>query len=232
MVGDGKKRGPSLKPNTSEMRTRAAMKRLHADFNNFDANGILPLNRRGSLDSIAALSEPLQDGELVWLSDGELEVIARVSLAKDGVWEARSREWTFRGLEFDWLGCDEVGCVGLFSTAGAGYPPIAFMLDKEAHERAIEAILALPPSTTASSAPPVGEGLTNTWKLVAERGLFAYDSDPNGGPYRLVATPAVPIRMAALPVDIADVVARIKLALRFEDKAEVTNDLVRARDMP
>ncbi len=208
------------------------MKRLYADFNNFDANGILPLNSRGSLDSIAALSGPLREGENVLLSDGDLEVSARVSLAKDGVWEARSEEWTFRGVEFDWLGCDEVGCVGLFSTAGAGYPPIAFMLDKEAHDRAIKAILALPPSTTATSVPRVGEGLTNTWKLVAERGLFAYDSDPNGGPYRLVAAPAVPTRMDALPTEVAEVAAKIRLALRFENQPQVTNGLLRERDMP
>ena len=42
---------------------------------------------------------------------------------------------------------------------------------------------------------------------MAERGVFAFDADVHGGPYRLVAAPEHPIRLAALP-SIAAVVAR------------------------
>lgn len=67
----------------------APMKRVYADFNDFAADGTLPLICRGSIDSIAALTEELRHGELVLLSDGELEVVAQVLSHSDGSWEAR-----------------------------------------------------------------------------------------------------------------------------------------------
>ena len=83
-----------------------------------------------------------------------------------------------QGFEYDWLASDEGGCVALFSTAGAGYAPREFLLDTDAHDAAIDAVLALPPSTQASFAPDLGPDATNTWKLMAERGIYAYDCDP------------------------------------------------------
>ncbi|MBI2896562.1 MAG: hypothetical protein HYY06_23590 [Deltaproteobacteria bacterium] len=130
-------------------------------------------------------------------------------------------------LEFDWLGSDEAGYVALFSTAGAGYAPAEFLRDTSAHDRAIDAVLALPASTAAKFAPALAPGLQNTWRLVAERGFYAFDCDPNGGPYRLVAAPVVPIRVDALPAAVADVVSKIKLALRFENQTVVADDLLR-----
>lgn len=47
------------------------------------------------------------------------------------------------GLEFDWLASDADGHVALFSTAGGGYTPEAFLQDTDAHDR------AAPASTTA-----------------------------------------------------------------------------------
>lgn len=70
------------------------MKQIYADFNDIDAEGVLPLTCRGSVASIAALQEPLRDGEEALLSDGELTVRARVSRRSDGSWEARS-DWKF-----------------------------------------------------------------------------------------------------------------------------------------
>ena len=67
-----------------------------------------------------------------------------------------------QGLEFDWLGSDEVGCVALFSTAGAGCAPAEFLRDTSAHDAAIEAVLALPASTTARFAPELAPGLPHT----------------------------------------------------------------------
>jgi len=132
-----------------------------------------------------------------------------------------------KGLEYDWLGSDEDGHVALFSTAGAGYAPAEFLRDTDAHAAAIEAILALPASTTARFAPTVGPGCVNDWKLMAERGLYAFDSTPNGGPYRLVAAPAAPIRIDSLPAAAADVVLRLRLGLRFELATVITADHLR-----
>jgi hypothetical protein len=70
------------------------MKQIYADFNNFAADGTLPLTCQGSVASIATLDEPLREGEEVWLSDGELRVRAQVFHHHDGSWEGRSY-WQF-----------------------------------------------------------------------------------------------------------------------------------------
>lgn len=70
------------------------MKEIYADFNDFAANGALPLTCAGSLSSLAQV-DTLEDGEEVWLTDGELKVKARVYQRADGSWEGRS-EWSFQ----------------------------------------------------------------------------------------------------------------------------------------
>jgi len=133
------------------------------------------------------------------------------------------------GFEYDWLACDEDGHVALFSTAGAGYAPSEFLQDTEAHAVAIHAILEGPGTTTARFAPTVAPDLENTWKSAAEHGLFAFDCDPNGGPYLLIAAPVVPIAVADLPRSAVDAVSRIKLRLRFSGQTTVTETALRDR---
>jgi hypothetical protein len=132
-----------------------------------------------------------------------------------------------QGFEFDWLGCDEAGCVALFSTGGAGYAPAEFLRDTDAHHNAIQAVLALPAITEAQFAPDMSPTLQNTWKLVAERGLYAYDFDPSGGPYQLVAAPVTPLHARELPAAIAEVVSRLKLTMRFARSSVVTDQALR-----
>lgn len=69
-------------------------KRLYADFNDFTADGTLPLTCAGSVVSIAEQTEPLVEGEEVWLSDGSLRTRGRVHRAEDGRWAARPT-WHF-----------------------------------------------------------------------------------------------------------------------------------------
>ncbi|WP_437961581.1 hypothetical protein WME76_19320 [Sorangium sp. So ce119] len=134
------------------------------------------------------------------------------------------------GLEFDWLASDADGCVALFSTAGGGYAPDEFLRDTDAHDAAVDAVLASPASTVARFAPELPPGLKNTWRMVAERGLFAFDSDPHGGPYRMVAAPADAIRVADLPRLVIDVVARLKLRrVRFADQSVIPTELLQER---
>ena len=131
------------------------------------------------------------------------------------------------GLEFDWLASDGDGRVALFTTAGGGYAPERFLRHTEAHEKAIDAILGLPTSTAARFAPQLDEGHQNTWAAVAERGLFAFDSDFNGGPYRLVAAPVVPVLSVALPRAVAEVVSLVVfMHLKFSDLTEVPKELL------
>jgi hypothetical protein len=70
------------------------MKEIYADFNDIASDATLPLTCQGSVTSIASLTEPLQDGEEVWLTDGELRTMGRVFQCKDGSWEGRS-DWNF-----------------------------------------------------------------------------------------------------------------------------------------
>lgn len=70
------------------------MKTIYADFNDVDADGTIPLICQGSVSSIAALEEPLREGEEVWLSDDYLRVIGRVFLSSDGSWSCSSN-WRF-----------------------------------------------------------------------------------------------------------------------------------------
>lgn len=132
------------------------------------------------------------------------------------------------GFEYDWLATDAAGRVALFSTAGGGYAPAAMLRDVESHDRAIAAMLGTAPSTTARFAPQVAAGLTNTWLLAAERGLYAFDSDPNGGPYRLVAAPTDPASVDALPAEAATAAKGVSLrTINFEDRTEISNELLR-----
>ena len=130
------------------------------------------------------------------------------------------------GLEYDWLGSDDSGCVALFSTAGAGYAPKAFLRDTDAHDMAIEAALALPATSAVKFAPDLAPGFVNAWRLVAERGLYAYDCDPNGGTYRLVAAPAVPAQLDTFPPDVAAAARTVRFLWRFESKNVVTNEML------
>lgn len=131
-----------------------------------------------------------------------------------------------QGTEYDWLGCDSFGHIALFSTAGAGYAPVGFLCDTDAHDVAIQELLALPPTTEARFSPTTASGLVNTWRLVAERGLYAYDCDPNGGPYRLVAAPMIAAKVDDLPHEIVDVATRIKCSTCFANQGTVTQDML------
>lgn len=130
------------------------------------------------------------------------------------------------GLEYDWLGRDASGCVAFFSTAGAGYAPRAFLDDTDAHDRAIASILELPASTEALFCPDLPAGNVNTWKLLADRGLYAYDSNPNGGPYDLVASPARPAHVNMLPEAVARAAVSLTSTLHFQQHDVISDALL------
>lgn len=133
------------------------------------------------------------------------------------------------GHEYDWLASDANGFVALLSTAGGGAVPIEFLKNTDAHDAAIDAILALPMATQALFAPDLEPHLKNTWRMVAERGLFAFDSDPFGGPYRQVAAPIVPIRVNALPSALRELIDSLSLKLvQFDRDSLITAEQVLA----
>jgi len=131
-----------------------------------------------------------------------------------------------RGFDYEWLASDALSHVGFFSTAGGGYVPEVCLEDVEAYDAAVEAILSMEASTRY--APQVER--IDTWQRMAQRGVFAYDADYFGGPYRIVATPEHPIRLDALPVAVASVARRLTLShLRFSEMSEIEAELLGRR---
>jgi len=114
-----------------------------------------------------------------------------------------------RGIEYDWLACDEHGHVALLSTAGGGRAPRLVIEDTSAQDAAIELLLAERKLCAPRFAPDLDETFVNTWKLMAMRGIFAFDSDAHGGPYRLVAAPTEPRLALQLPYLVRRVASRI-----------------------
>ncbi|BCJ68419.1 hypothetical protein GCM10009779_50020 [Polymorphospora rubra] len=132
------------------------------------------------------------------------------------------------GAEHDWLGCDAGGQVALFSTAGGGYAPDEFLRDTAAHAKAIEAILARRATTAVRFAPELAPQYVNTWRLVAERGLYAFDADFSAGPYRLVAAPVVAAGFDELPTAAVAVLRSVTFRqLRFADLTAVPGQALR-----
>lgn len=132
-----------------------------------------------------------------------------------------------KGLEYDWLAIDADGFVALFSTAGAGFAPDELLRDPEAFDAAIAAVLDTPARSTVECGRDLPSGRVNTWRLVAERGLFAFDSDPSGGPYRLIAKPHAPVRATELPRSVASVAERITMpTVSFNSLTEVSEEQI------
>lgn len=133
------------------------------------------------------------------------------------------------GAEYDWLARDACGHVGFFSTAGGSYAPPKFLRDTEIHDRAIEEILATRAGTEALYSPTLPVGRQNIWKLMAERGVFAFDGDAHGGPYRLVAAPKNPVHSAELPLAAIAALEKLMLSgVRFEQVTELSTDSLKA----
>lgn len=129
-----------------------------------------------------------------------------------------------RGWDLDWLGTDAEEHVALFTTFGGGYAPKEFLQDPNSHQVAIRELLATAARTKVLFAPDMETPPhpQNTWQLVAERGLFAFESDMEGGPYRLVAAPQKPARMTELPDSVAAVAGAIMFPrLKFAELEEI-----------
>lgn len=129
------------------------------------------------------------------------------------------------GFEYDWLAFDADGNVALFTTAGGGFAPAALLASPEAQDASIDAALSTPSMTRPTLAPDLPPGRDNTWRRLAERGFFGFDSSPNGGPYRKVAAPVRPIRVRELPGAVAG--SMVALDVRFATADEVQNEPIR-----
>lgn len=118
-----------------------------------------------------------------------------------------------QGFEHDWLCSDALGNVGLFTTGGGGWAPEDYLRRADVHAAAVRTLLSGPKGTTAVFAPSLGAEYENDWRGAAERGVFAFDCDANGGPYRLVAKPLIAVTLAQVPPDVHAAAARVHLGL-------------------
>ena len=137
------------------------------------------------------------------------------------------------GFEHDWLACDEAGFVALFSTAGCGYAPASYRGDQELHRRAIEALIALRASTVALRYPKIVESpyRQNTWRLMAQRGIFAFDADPTSPVYERVAEPRSAVQVGNIP-EVAAIAARsFRLrSILFSENRFLSSKIIRSVD--
>lgn len=81
------------------------------------------------------------------------------------------------GIEFDWLASDTDGNIALFATAGEGFFPAPVATHHAKHSAITETI------------PSPNTGTEKVWSDYAAVGLYVFDWDLPGGPYKLRATP-------------------------------------------
>ena len=139
----------------------------------------------------------------------------------------RTRE-SVAGWEFDWIALDAAGQIALLSTAGGGFVPEAVLAGAGDYDDVIDEVLRMPAYRELAYAPQLAAHLENTWALAATRGLFAYDADFNGGPYRRVAGPESAITVDALPRSVALVAGRVVLRGSFDTLTSIDSSILRA----
>ncbi len=96
------------------------------------------------------------------------------------------------GIEFDWLGVDQHGRVGLFSSAGYGQVPAAVMDVVDALDAEFERLDELPVVGSFVERPSRA-GDFSDWVSVAERGIYGFDWRVWDGPYMRVTVPSHPL---------------------------------------
>ena len=105
------------------------------------------------------------------------------------------------GIEWDWFACDQVGNVALISSGGSGQVPRG-LLAREAEIQALRDFLGLGYDA-------------DSWRLAAEQGLFGYDVDVRGGPFRRLTRPARARTLEDVPEPHRSLIARATVRGRF-----------------
>src|SRR4051812_31024325 len=105
------------------------------------------------------------------------------------------------GLEFDWFAVDHDGHIGHFSSAGYGPIPRAALDNANAQEQLL-AYFHEQPAQTDAEFMIAQVGTLDDWLAMARHGLFSYDYGESYGPYTLIARPARPTIIRALPASI------------------------------
>ena len=86
-----------------------------------------------------------------------------------------------QGREFDWFALDSEGNLALFATAGEGFIPVEVVGCIAMHDAISESL------------PAPHTGTLQVWNDYAAKGLFVFDWDLPGGPYRRQVVPTGPM---------------------------------------
>lgn len=143
-----------------------------------------------------------------------------------------SEEFT---TDWDWFAVDAEGRIGHFTTAGMRSLPRTVKQDKEATLALIDYFGKAPksiPYVVRPEAKRDADGWPNdaarSWYLrdfiqMASAGLFSYDTYTDGrSDYFLVAFPISPLRVDQLPLEIRDLVIRVKSPLAFSKSTYIS----------
>tara|TARA_R110002072_G_scaffold302758_2_gene488474 strand:+ start:3991 stop:4368 length:378 start_codon:yes stop_codon:yes gene_type:complete len=117
-----------------------------------------------------------------------------------------------QGIEWDWFASDGDGHVALFASGGSGQVPPVLL----EHEDAIAELLQF-----------LGIRCDReSWAVAARGGIFGYDVDVNGGPFRRVSVPSNPILLEQVPEPHRSLISRVTVhdcfsRLRWLDGSKV-----------
>ncbi|HMS17427.1 MAG TPA: hypothetical protein PKA37_11345 [Planctomycetota bacterium] len=120
------------------------------------------------------------------------------------------------GIEWDWFAFDEDRHVALFSSGGSGQVPRGLL----AHEAAIQALLDY-------------FGIrcdAESWRVAADCGLFGYDVDVRGGPFRRLTVPKRALILDDVPEPHRELIARASVRGRFSTLRKLDCTLVSCKD--
>jgi hypothetical protein len=119
-------------------------------------------------------------------------------------------EEELEGREFDWYAIDSEGNIGLFSTAGEGTIPGTVMDAYSEHDDISDQL----------ESPNWGN--SEVWSDYAKLGLYVYDWDLPGGPYKRERVPFNAMSNE-LKTKILNMDSLFNLSVRFEELEEITS---------
>ena len=128
----------------------------------------------------------------------------------------RSELW---GREWDFLAVDKTGQVAVLSSAGYGPIPSAVLASRETVERAVDAVMRLPVTTSAVPTDPERGGNYSDWYDISSRGFYTFDWHVWHGPYELIATPAEPLHVDHLPDVLRSACGLLRIPQSFAEIA-------------
>ncbi len=118
------------------------------------------------------------------------------------------------GLEFDWFAADNIGQLGVFTSAGRGFIPSRVFTSVSSYNEFIALVARRPTSEAVLEFS--GTGRFADWKELSEHGLFAYDFQDvhrigvhHRDGYDLIYRPSTPATVSMLPASVAEYLPRL-----------------------